>query len=219
MGCIQSLFRLHGPNDQTFALSNTPQSGSSRNSDFQRPPQAFLTGSESSSNQRRNEQIGYPDSGATHHVTNNPSNLLDSISLSESDIVLLGNGQGLPILSVGSTQFASPNSPHTALTLNNLLSDPDITKNLISVNKFARDSQVYFEFHPKFCLVKSKATSKVLLKGVLGKDGLYSCLLYLLLLPMVMHWTLLQFDLVLILLIVIHTPHQLAHTQTHLPHL
>ncbi|MCH99975.1 retrovirus-related pol polyprotein from transposon TNT 1-94, partial [Trifolium medium] len=94
-------------------------------------------------------QLWYPDSGATHHVTNNSENLLDSISLSGSDQVLLGNGQGLSITSVGSAQFHSPYKPHTRLSLNNLLLVPAITKSLISAN------------------------SEVLLQGKLGKDGLY----------------------------------------------
>ncbi|PNX62373.1 hypothetical protein L195_g061114, partial [Trifolium pratense] len=54
-------------------------------------PQAYLTGGEGSSTHA--SQLWYPDSGATHHVTNNSDNLLDSVSLSGSDQVLLGNGQ------------------------------------------------------------------------------------------------------------------------------
>lgn len=116
----------------------------------------------------------YPDFGATHHVTHSSDNFLDSISTSGSDQVMLVNGQGLPITSIGSTSFQSSHKPYITLTLNNLLLVPKITKNLISVNQFARDNQVYFEFHPDICLVKSQATSDILLQGALGKDGLYS---------------------------------------------
>ncbi|KAI5390944.1 hypothetical protein KIW84_075986 [Lathyrus oleraceus] len=66
------------------------------------------------------------------------------------DQVMLGNGQGMSITSIGNTSFPSPYKPPVTLTLNNLLVVPKITKNLIS------------------------ATSKVLLQGSLGKDGLYS---------------------------------------------
>lgn len=76
--------------------------------------------------------------------------------------------------SIGNTTFPSAHKPYVALTLNNLLLVPKITKNLISVSQFARDNRVYFEFHPDFCLIKSQATSEVLLEGSLGKDGLYS---------------------------------------------
>ncbi|GAU26774.1 hypothetical protein TSUD_317720 [Trifolium subterraneum] len=65
----------------------------------QRPPapQALLT----SGNSSFNNQWWYPDSGASHHVTPDVSNLSDATSLPGSDQVLMGNGQGLAINSVG----------------------------------------------------------------------------------------------------------------------
>ena len=117
--------------------------------------------------------VWYPDSGATHHVTPDASNLMDFMSLSGSDQVHIGNGQGLPITFVGSLQFPSPLHPKTTLKHNNLLLVPSITKNLVSVSQFARDNDVYFEFYPNHCFVKSHDSSKVLLRGVLGHDGLY----------------------------------------------
>lgn len=135
--------------------------------------QAYLAGSDSGTSQAGNSQW-YADSGATHHVTNSADHFLDSISTSDTDQVMLGNGQGMSITSIGNTSFPSAHKPHVTLTLNNLLLVPKITKNLISVSQFARDNRVYFKFHPDFCLVKSQATSEVLLQGSLGKDGLYS---------------------------------------------
>lgn len=85
----------------------------------------------------------------------------------------MGNDQGLSINSVGSMCFPSPNYPNLSLILQNLLLVPNITKNLISVSKFAQDNNVFFEFHPKFCVVKSQASSEVLLRGLVGNDGLY----------------------------------------------
>jgi histone deacetylase 1/2 len=84
---------------------------------------------------------------------------MDSTSFSGSEQVMLGNGQGLPIRSIGSASFTSPCSPHTTLTLKNLLLVPSITKNLISVSQFAKDNQVYFEFHADKCFVKQQDTS------------------------------------------------------------
>ena len=71
-------------------------------------PQAFLTGSDPHNSFNN---AWYPDSGATHHVTPDASNLMDSTSLSGSDQVHIGNGQGLAITSVGSLQFTSPLHP------------------------------------------------------------------------------------------------------------
>lgn len=69
--------------------------------------------------------------------------------------------------------FTSPFEPQTTLKLKNLLLVPSITKNLVSVSQFARDNNVFFEFHPDMCFVKSQVSSKILLQGSLGKDGLY----------------------------------------------
>lgn len=91
--------------------------------------------------------------------------------------VFMGNGQGLSIHSIGSMPFPLPNYPHMSLTLQNLLLVPHITKNLMSVSKFAQDNKVFFEFHPKFCVVKSQASSEVLLRGLVGADGLYKFLI------------------------------------------
>ena len=134
------------------------------------PTQAFLTGSEAHNSYNN---VWYLDLGATHHVTPNASNLMDFMSLSGSDQVHIGNGQGLAITSVGSLQFPSPLHPKTTLKLNILLLVPAITKNLVSVSQFAKDNDVFFEFHANHCFVKSQDSSKVLLRGVLGHDGLY----------------------------------------------
>lgn len=132
-------------------------------------PQAFLATSDPSFN----NQLWFPDSGASHHVTPDSTNLSDIQSMTGSEQVYMGNGQGLSINSIGSLQFTSPNTTHMPLTLHNLLHVPHITKNLMSVSKFAQDNCVFFEFHPYFCLVKSQDSSKVLLQGVVGADGLY----------------------------------------------
>lgn len=155
------------PTPSHSANSTLPNSHQSK-------PQAFLTGSNQCRVHRKHDQSWYPDSWATNHVTYNPNNLLDSISIPRTDQVLLGNGQGLSIFSIGGIHFTSPHQPHTTLALNNLLLVRGITKNLMSVSHFAQDNPVYFEFHLDFSVVKSQATYEVLLWGTLGQDGLYS---------------------------------------------
>ena len=59
------------------------------------------------------------------------------------------------------------------LTLKNLFRVPSISKNLISMSKFARDNNVFFEFFPDVCFVKDQVSKAVLMKGIL-KDGLYA---------------------------------------------
>nr|KYP37067.1 Retrovirus-related Pol polyprotein from transposon TNT 1-94 [Cajanus cajan] len=69
--------------------------------------------------------------------------------------------------------FRSPVHPSTVLSLKDLLLVPTLTKNLISVSKFAKDNNVYFVFYPHSCFVKSQDLNETLLEGKPGKDGLY----------------------------------------------
>lgn len=81
----------------------------------------------------------------------------------------MGCGEGLSISHIGHSNFFSSSR---SFILRNLLHVPQITKNLISVSKFASDNHVFFEFHSDFCLVKNLVTRNVLLQGSLH-DGLY----------------------------------------------
>jgi histone deacetylase 1/2 len=115
----------------------------------------------------------YPDSGASHHLTFNPNNFGYRAPYQGHDQVMMGNGQGLSINSLGHSQFHSPSNPSVHLKLNDMLLVPDISKNLLSVSKFAKDNNVIFEFHPYYCYVKSQDSRQILLQGTVGADGLY----------------------------------------------
>lgn len=115
----------------------------------------------------------FPNSIASLHVTNSSQNIQQQVPFEGPNHIFIGNGQGLKILSSGSSQFCSPTNPNSSLVLHNLLHVPSITKNLISVSKFDRDNHVFFEFYSNFCLVKSHANNEVLLYGNVGRDGLY----------------------------------------------
>ena len=80
---------------------------------------------------------------------------------------------GLTITHVGQSMFTSPLESSKCLLLKQLFHVPKITKNLLSVSKFAHDNNVYFEFHSTVCFVKDQATHTILLMGKL-KDGLYA---------------------------------------------
>nr|KYP67039.1 Retrovirus-related Pol polyprotein from transposon TNT 1-94 [Cajanus cajan] len=115
-----------------------------------------------------------PDSGASFHVTGEPQNIHQLEHFDGPDQIFIGNGQGLQINGSGTSIFISPINSQFKFHLNNLLHVPLITKNLLSVSKFAKDNCVFFEFHANHCLVKSQDTNEVLLQGVVGADGLYS---------------------------------------------
>ena len=75
----------------------------------------------------------YPDSGASSHVTADLNNLAFQSDYHGQDQVHIGNGKGLPILHIGHSLVSSP-STSQKLSLSNLLSVPEITKNLLSVS-------------------------------------------------------------------------------------
>jgi hypothetical protein len=74
----------------------------------------------------------------------------------------VGNGHGLQITHTGTgTLF----TPHASFNLNKVLCVPTIQKNLLSVQKFAIDNFVFFEFWPHYFLVKDQITKQVLMQG------------------------------------------------------
>jgi len=117
------------------------------------------------------DPLWYPNSGATHHITNNSSVYSDKQPYDGIDLVKMGNGKGLLISHIGSANFRSSTS-NKPLFFTDLLHVPAITKNLLNVSKFCRDNNVIFEFHSNNCYVLDQETKHVLLQGYL-KDDLY----------------------------------------------
>ncbi|KAH1262427.1 Retrovirus-related Pol polyprotein from transposon RE1 [Glycine max] len=88
-------------------------------------PQAMLAGTTT-----KPSSSWFPDSGAPHHVTSNVQNIQQCAPFEGSDQIIIGNGQGLPIQSIGSSSFSSPFNPNVTLTLHKLLHVPTTSKNL-----------------------------------------------------------------------------------------
>lgn len=102
--------------------------------------QAYLSTPQSST-----DANWYPDSGATHHLTSELANLnVKAEEYSGFDTIRVGNGNGLLIHHVGTTQITTPSFK---LHLNNVLHVPNICKNLLSVQRFTKDTNTFFEFH------------------------------------------------------------------------
>lgn len=81
-------------------------------------------------------QNGFPDSGASSHITNSAHHLQQSQPYVGSDSVMVGDGAFLPITHVGSTNLPSSSG---SLPLNEVLVCPSITKSLLSVSKLCDD--------------------------------------------------------------------------------
>jgi len=95
--------------------------------------------------------------------------LTDSAPYLGNDHFHVGDDKGLSISHIGHTMLRS--SKHTFI-LSNVLHVPHITKPLLSIQKFYRDNNVYFEFHASVFYVKDLTTKPVLLFGH-SNDGLY----------------------------------------------
>lgn len=130
--------------------------------------------SESSKNQvTRPEHIQdeawYPDSEVTNHLTRSLDNLnLENKEYKDKQSICMGNGESITITHAGRACIKGARQ----LFLNNLFRVPKIRKNLIIISQFSKDNKVYFEFFPKYCLVKDILTNETLLQGDADK-GLY----------------------------------------------
>ncbi|KAI4302176.1 hypothetical protein MLD38_037957 [Melastoma candidum] len=111
----------------------------------------------------------YMDSGATHHVTSDPSNLTIRDDTPNSDHLLVGDGNSLQILAFGSSTLNFSARP---LHLKHILYSPKVSKNFISISKFAEDNSCFFELPSNCFIVKDRFTHRELLRGPV-KDGLY----------------------------------------------
>ena len=111
----------------------------------------------------------YPDSGASHHITPNLSDIQDPSVYSGPGQLYVGNGQGMQITHTGKAYLHNQNN---IFKLKDVLPVPLITKNLLSIHKFALDKNVFIEFHAFFCLVKDNKTGEVVMRDT-HKDGLY----------------------------------------------
>ncbi|KAG8487623.1 hypothetical protein CXB51_018130 [Gossypium anomalum] len=111
----------------------------------------------------------YPDSGASHHVYHHPTALRDTTSYSGKSSLLMSDRTPAKIVSVGSGNLSTP---FKLLHLSNVLCVPSIRKNLLSVSQFTKDNEVFFKFHPTYCVIMDIKTKDTLLKGHI-RDGLY----------------------------------------------
>ena len=135
-----------------FDENFTPQINQSQSSSGSN--QAYMIAMLTSFSGASFDQNWYLDSAATNHLTLDLNNLTEHIAYIGTDHVHMGNDQGLTIQNIGKSLFSSPFHSEL-LALKSLLHVPMNKKNfLISVSKFAKDNNVYFEFFPKSCFVK-----------------------------------------------------------------
>jgi len=111
----------------------------------------------------------YMDSGATYHITGELEKLFVHDKYIGGDQVHTTSGAGMAINHVGHNVL---HSPIRNIHLNNILHVPHANKNLLSVNRLARDNNAFLEFHPNHFLIKEQVTRRTLLRGPC-EGGLY----------------------------------------------
>ncbi|KAB2621335.1 hypothetical protein D8674_023517 [Pyrus ussuriensis x Pyrus communis] len=109
------------------------------------------------------------DSGASHHVTPDPSALNSAIPYSGNDQLFVGDGKGLCISHTGSALIRTK---HATFRLNDVLLVPQASRNLLSVYKFVHDNWCSLTFDPFGFYVKDLSTGKMLFQGP-SEGGLY----------------------------------------------
>ncbi|KAL4301756.1 hypothetical protein GQ457_10G016470 [Hibiscus cannabinus] len=114
----------------------------------------------------------YVDSGATHHVTPEAGKVMQGSKYGGPGKITVGDGANLNIARIGKSVLHVFSSNRKTLVLSDLMHVPQITKNLISVSKLARDNHVFLEFHAFKCVVRDEDTGGVLLEGR-ESEGLY----------------------------------------------
>lgn len=112
----------------------------------------------------------YPNTGASHYLTLDFSNLnVSSEAFFDIDQITINNGQGLPISHTGNASLFTPNH---SFSLKHVLYVPNACKNLLFVSQFAKDNSVFFEFYANFFFIKDLITKRILRHGPL-RHGLY----------------------------------------------
>uniref|UniRef100_A0A2N9GHZ2 Integrase catalytic domain-containing protein n=1 Tax=Fagus sylvatica TaxID=28930 RepID=A0A2N9GHZ2_FAGSY len=109
------------------------------------------------------------DSGASDHITATANNLNPQVPYQGIEQVSVGNGQNLPIQSIGNSQL------HTIshkFQLKNVLHVPRIASNLLSVHKLCLHNNCSCHFDANKLLIQDIPTGKLLYKG-LSKNGVY----------------------------------------------
>jgi len=130
--------------NHSFVANNIPQSFAAMNLEEVQPT------------------VWYPDSGASAHMTHDPSTLTAPIPYSGSSQVMVGDGTLLSINSIGSSTLPTTSKP---LLLKNVLYVPSLTKNLLSIQRLCADNNSFIHFTNSIFFVKDMKTGTTLLRS------------------------------------------------------
>ncbi|PRQ43209.1 putative RNA-directed DNA polymerase [Rosa chinensis] len=109
------------------------------------------------------------DSGASQHVTPDLSHLSEVTPYTGNAKLTVGNGNNLQIAHIGSSLMHTPSA---SFKLTNVLHVPEITHNLLSVNRFVTDNDCAFVLTPTGSMIKDLGLRRTLSQGPVH-DGVY----------------------------------------------
>lgn len=110
------------------------------------------------------------DTGSTHHVTQDMSNLSLHHPYDGTEEIVIGNGAGVPITHIGSLTL--PTTSSKLIHLSNILCAPTMTRNIISISQLCADNNLLIEFSSDSFLMKDRLTGAQLIKGP-TRQGVY----------------------------------------------
>jgi hypothetical protein len=118
-----------------------------------------------------NDEPWFVDNGANAHITSDLENLYIKQPFQGDEIMVVSNGNdnGLQIHHSGSPIFQTPTSH---VNLNKILHCPDVSANLLSINRFCIDNNCYFLLIGSYYIVKDILMGATLLEGS-SEAGLY----------------------------------------------
>ena len=105
------------------------------------------------------------DSGATNHITSNPS-LLNSLIPSHVKSVQVDNGTPMPISGSRNVSFSS------TLPLSSVLLTPNLSNDLLSISKITKNLNCSVTFHSTHCVFQDNLTKTTIGIGK-EREGLY----------------------------------------------
>lgn len=108
----------------------------------------------------------YVDNGALAHMTATSSNLDSAQVYTDKDMVVVGNGNSLPISHIGNCSITPD------IDLLNVLVVPRITKNILSISQLTNDFPVNVIFSNDSFTIQNRTTRVPLARGK-REGGLY----------------------------------------------
>ncbi|KAI5319029.1 hypothetical protein L3X38_038737 [Prunus dulcis] len=116
------------------------------------------------------EQVWIADTGASHHMVGDASQLHNLTSCDVPENVTVGNGEGLAILNLGTTSISCANT--RSLSLPSVFHVPKLKANLLSVHQLCRDNNCLITFDVSGFCIQDKLTKQIVLQGK-SNHGLY----------------------------------------------